>query len=125
VRQLLTESLLLAGLGGLLGLAFAAGWVRLLKVLIRAELPAWIAINIDRRVLAFTLAVSILTGLIAGLAPALQASKPELNELLKEGAKGSQGGSRRQLRKALVIAGIARGCGVRGLLYSGAAGNEG
>jgi ABC-type antimicrobial peptide transport system permease subunit len=64
----------------------------LLKVLIRAEMPARIAINIDWRVLAFTLAVSILTGLIAGLAPALQASKPDLNELLKEGAKGSQGG---------------------------------
>ncbi|MCI0389836.1 MAG: ABC transporter permease [Acidobacteria bacterium] len=107
MRQLLTESLLLAGLGGLLGLAFAAVWLRLLKVLIRAELPAWIAINIDWRVLAFTLAVSILTGLIAGLAPALQASKPDLNELLKESAKGSQGGSRRQLRRALVIAEIA------------------
>jgi putative ABC transport system permease protein len=107
VRQLLTESLLLAGLGGLLGLAFAAGWVRLLKTLIRAELPAWITINIDWRVLAFTFAVSILTGLIAGMAPALQASKPDLNELLKEGAKGSQGGARSQLRGALVVAEIA------------------
>ncbi len=57
--------------------------------------------------LAFTLAVSILTGLIAGLAPALQASKPDLKDLLKEGAKGSQGGARRQLRKVLVVAEIA------------------
>jgi putative ABC transport system permease protein len=107
VRQLLTESLLLAIAGGLAGLAFAWGWVRLLRSLVRAELPAWIAINIDWRVLAFTLAVSILTGLIAGLAPALQASKPDLNEVLKEGAKGSQGGARQHLRKALVAAEIA------------------
>jgi putative ABC transport system permease protein len=107
ILQLLTESLLLAIVGGLVGLAFAWGWVRLLRPLVRAELPAWVAINIDWRVLAFTLVVSILTGLIAGLAPALQASKPDLNELLKEGAKGSQGGARRLLRKALVVAEIA------------------
>jgi putative ABC transport system permease protein len=106
IRQLLTESLLLAGLGGLLGLAFAVGWVRLLKGLIRAELPTWIAIDLDWRVLIFTLAVSLFTGLIAGLAPALQASKPDLNELLKEGAKGSQGG-RQGLRKALIVAEVA------------------
>jgi putative ABC transport system permease protein len=107
MRQLLTESLLLAGVGGLVGLATGWGWARLLRSLVRAELPAWIAINLDWRVLVFTLAVSILTGLIAGLAPALQASKPDLNELLKEGAKGSQGGARRQLRKALVVSEIA------------------
>lgn len=106
IRQLLTESLLLAGLGGLLGLAFAVGWVRLLKGLIRAELPTWIAIDLDWRVLVFTLVVSLITGLIAGLAPALQVSKPDLNELLKEGAKGSQGG-RQGLRKALIVAEVA------------------
>lgn len=71
IRQLLTESILLAGLGGLLGLAFAVGWVRLLKTLIRAELPTWIAIDIDWRVLVFTLAVSLLTGLFAGLTRSL------------------------------------------------------
>jgi putative ABC transport system permease protein len=106
IRQLLTESLLLAASGGLLGLAFAVGWVRLLRGLIRAELPTWIVIDLDWRVLVFTLAVSLITGLIAGLAPALQASKPDLNELLKEGAKGSQGG-RQGLRKALIVAEVA------------------
>lgn len=106
IRQLLTESLLLAASGGLLGLAFAVGWVRLLKGLIRAELPTWIAIDLDWRVLVFTLVVSLITGLIAGLAPALQVSKPDLNELLKEGAKGSQGG-RQGLRKALIVAEVA------------------
>src|SRR6266545_3985775 len=99
--------LLLAAGGGLIGLATGWGWVRLLRSLVRAEMPTWIVINIDWRVLAFTLAVSILTGLIAGLAPALQASKPDLNELLKEGAKGSQGAARHELRKALIVAEIA------------------
>jgi putative ABC transport system permease protein len=107
IRQLLTESVLLAGMGGLLGLAFAVGGARLLKGLIRAELPTWVTIELDWRVLMFTLAVSLLTGLIAGLAPALQASKPNLNELLKEGAKGSQGEARLRLRKALIVAEVA------------------
>lgn len=106
VRQLLTESVLLAGCGGLVGLAFAWLSVRGLKTLIRAELPSWVAIDLDWRVLFFTLGVSLLTGLIAGLAPALQASKPDLNDLLKEGAKGSQCG-RQQLRKVLVVAEVA------------------
>jgi len=103
----LKTTLLLAGLGGLVGLATGWGWVKLLRPLVRSELPAWIAIDLDWRVLLFTLDVSVLTGLIAGLAPALQASKPDLNDLLKEGAKGSQGGARQQLRKALIVAEIA------------------
>lgn len=107
VRQLLTESLLLGIIGGLLGLVFAWWWVGLLRGLIRAELPVWLTINIDWRVLVFTLAVSLITGLLAGIAPALQASKPNLNDLLKEGAKGSQGSARRRLREALVVAEIA------------------
>ncbi len=106
MRQLLTESVLLAGSGGVVGLAFAWLSVRGLKSLIRAELPSWVAIDLDGRVLVFTLVVSLLTGLLAGLAPAWQASKPDLNDLLKEGAKGSQGG-RQQLRKALVVAEVA------------------
>ena len=106
IRQLLTEALLLAGSGGLLGLGVAWGCVRGLKALIRAELPTWVTIDLDWRVLVFTLAASLLAGLLAGLAPALQASKPDLNELLKEGAKGSQGG-RQRLRKALVVIEIA------------------
>jgi putative ABC transport system permease protein len=107
MRQLLTESLLLSGVGGLVGLATGWAWVRLLRSLVRAELPAWITINIDWRVLAFTMTVSILTGLVAGFAPAFHVSKPDLNELLKEGAKGSQGAARSQLRMALVAAEIA------------------
>jgi putative ABC transport system permease protein len=107
IRLLLTESVLLAGIGGLFGLAFAFVGARFLKGLIRAELPTWVAIDLDWRALMFTLAVSLLTGLVTGLAPALQASNPDLNELLKEGAKGSQGEARLRLRKALIIAEIA------------------
>jgi putative ABC transport system permease protein len=107
IRQLLTESLLTAIVGGLAGLAMGWGWVRLLRSFVRAEMPVWVTIDIDWRVFAFTMAVSILTGLIAGLAPAMQASRPDLNELLKEGAKGSQGAARQRLRKALVVAEIA------------------
>jgi putative ABC transport system permease protein len=106
VRQLLTESLLLAGVGGLAGLATGWVWIRPLRSLVRAELPAWVTINIDWRVLVFTLAVSILTGLVAGLAPALQISRPDLNELLKEGARGSHGAARSRLRKALIVSEI-------------------
>ncbi len=74
--------------------------------LARNTTTSWVTIELDWRVLVFTLGVSLLTGLIAGLAPALQASKPDLNDLLKEGAKGSQGG-RQQLRKVLVVAEVA------------------
>jgi putative ABC transport system permease protein len=106
IRQLLTESALLAITGGVFGLALAELCVRLLSVAIGVELPPWIVINIDERALIFTLAISILTGILAGIAPALQASKPDLNELLKEGARGSSD-SRRRLRRALVVAEIA------------------
>ena len=106
IRQLLTESVLLALTGGVFGLLLAALCVRLLSATIGVELPPWIVINIDGKALIFTLTVSILTGIVAGLAPALQASKPDLNELLKEGARGSSD-SRHRLRRALVVTEIA------------------
>jgi putative ABC transport system permease protein len=106
VRQLLTESLVLGALSGLIGLATAWLWTHLLSSLIRVQLPAWIKIGIDGRVLIFTLALSLLTGLIAGLAPAWQTSRPDINELLKAGARGSSGSSH-FLRQTLVVAEIA------------------
>jgi predicted permease len=107
IRLLLTESLLLALLGGALGLGLAAGSVKLIAAMASLKLPSWVVIDIDGRVLWFTLIVSVLTGVLAGLAPALQASNPNLNELLKEGARGSAGGGRQQLRRVLVVAEIA------------------
>ncbi|HXG64362.1 MAG TPA: ABC transporter permease, partial [Blastocatellia bacterium] len=107
IRQLLTESVLLALLSGAAGLALAFWWVELLAAMIRIELPPWMTIRMDLRVLIFVLLISMLTGVLAGLAPALQASRPNLNELLKEGARGSSGGARYRLRRALAAAEIA------------------
>ena len=107
VRQLLTESLLVSSFGGMVGVVFAWGWIRLLGTLTQTQLPPWVKVSIDWRVLIFAFVVSIGAGLIAGLAPSVQASRPDLNELLKEGAKGSSGGTRQRLRQALVIAEVA------------------
>jgi len=107
-RLLLTESLLLATCGGLSGLLLAFWGVELLSALMRIELPEWIDIGIDFRVLGFTFAVSTLAGGLAGLFPALQASKTCLNESLKDGARGLSGAApQRNLRAALVVAEIA------------------
>ena len=76
VRQFLVESVILASLGGLVGLALAAGGVRLLIALAPGDLPRVEQVTIDGQVLAFTLGVSMLTGLIFGLVPAWQSARP-------------------------------------------------
>jgi putative ABC transport system permease protein len=108
IRQLLTESILLALVGGAFGLLLAHGEIRLLRSLNPANIPRLSEIDIDGRVLGFTFLIAILTGIIFGLAPALQASKTDLNETLKEGARGSTGGINRQrVRSLLVISEVA------------------
>jgi putative ABC transport system permease protein len=108
IRQMLTESVLLSVVGGAFGLALAYGEIKLLLSLNPANIPRLSDIVIDGRVLAFTFLIAILTGIIFGLAPALQASKTELNETLKEGARGSTGGINRQrVRSLLVISEVA------------------
>lgn len=107
IRQLLTESLLLALIGGALGLLLAFAGIKLLLSLNPPNIPRLGEIDVDLRVLGFTLLVSILTGIIFGLAPALQASNPNLNETLKESSRGSTGGrSRQRIRGLLVISEI-------------------
>jgi putative ABC transport system permease protein len=107
-RQLLTESVLLALAGGALGLMIAFGCVRLLVAAAPQQLPRVQEIHVDLLVLVFTLGVSLLTGLLFGLAPALQASHLELSEVLKEGGRGNSAGPRHgRLRNLLVIAEIA------------------
>ena len=107
VRQLLTESVMLAGLGGGLGLVVAAFSFEFLKKLIPAGLFAS-SLRIDLRVLGFALAVSLITGIIFGLLPALQASRVDLNEALKQGGgREGLGVSGGRLRGALVITEIA------------------
>ncbi|MFP5262087.1 MAG: ABC transporter permease [Blastocatellia bacterium] len=108
-RQLLTESVILALAGGACGLMLAAWGMDTLLALAPADLPRVKDVALDGNALLFTLAVTVLTGVIFGLAPALQASKPDLNETLKEsGGRGSTGGVRRQrMRNALVVAEVA------------------
>jgi putative ABC transport system permease protein len=106
VRQLLTESLLLAVLGGGIGILLAIWAVKAFSSSMLTSLPRAESIAVDGKVLWFTLAVSLLTGALFGLTPALQASNPQLSATLKEG--GRQGsGSRSRLRNGLVIAELA------------------
>jgi putative ABC transport system permease protein len=108
VRQLLTESLLLAFLGGGLGLLLAIWGTALVESAGSKINPMFHDIHLDMRCLAFTLGLSIITGLIFGLAPALQISKPNLAESLKEAGRGSgPSASRNRLRSMLVVSEIA------------------
>jgi predicted permease len=107
VRQLLTESLLLALMGGGLGLLLATWGLDLLVAVSPSDLPLMGEVGLDTQVLGFTVAVSVLTGILFGLAPALQASRLDLNESLKEGGRGSTEGRRNRVRSLLVISEIA------------------
>src|SRR5262249_33255367 len=94
VRQMLTESLVLAAAGGVAGLLIAALGLRVLLALAPSDIPRLDQIRIDWQVLAFALGVSLATGVVFGLVPALLASKPDFNESLKEGGRGSTAGIR-------------------------------
>ena len=109
VRQLLTESLLLALLGSVIGLAFAWLGIKALVAISPRDLVSLQSVGLNVTVLAWTLGVSLLTGIIFGLAPALHISRLNLNDSLKDGGKSESGqasGSRR-LRSALVVSEIA------------------
>jgi putative ABC transport system permease protein len=108
VRQLLTESLLLAFLGGGLGLFLSIWGIGVIERIGSKINPMFNGFRIDMRCLAFTFGVSILTGLIFGLAPAFQMSRPNLSESLKESGRGSGGLAKgNRLRGALVITEVA------------------
>ncbi|HEY7547370.1 MAG TPA: ABC transporter permease, partial [Blastocatellia bacterium] len=108
IRQLMTESLMLALIGGGLGLLLAMWGLDFLVALSPEDIPRLGEITLDSRVTAFTLLVSVVTGLIFGLAPALQVSKLDLNETLKEGSRGASGSLRRNRARSLfVIAEVA------------------
>ncbi|MEP7343281.1 MAG: ABC transporter permease [Acidobacteriota bacterium] len=107
VRQLLTESVLLAVAGGLTGLLFAWLSFSFLKQIIPASMALNAGVKIDVRIFGFTLLLSLLTGIVFGLAPALQAAKVDLNEALKSGGRTGAGAGHRRLRGALVVTEIA------------------
>ena len=107
IRQLLTESVLLAAMGGTLGLVLTLWGMDVLLGALPSYMPRASEIGVDRRVLLFTVALSTLTGLVFGLAPAWRATKNDLNEALKEGGKTSSAGGSRSMRNALVVAEVA------------------
>jgi putative ABC transport system permease protein len=108
IRQLLTESLLLSLLGGAVGLLFAVWGKDLLLALAPQDLPRVSEASLDRWVLAFTAGITLLTGLSFGLVPALQSSRPNLNETLKDAGRGStEGGRRHLIRSTLVVLEVA------------------
>ncbi len=107
VRQLLTESLLLALISSAVGMLLAQWAIDALSTLGPEQLPRLQAVSIDGRILLFTLGLTLLTGLLFGLAPALQAGQVNLNELLKEGGRSGAGQRQRRLRDALVVVEVA------------------
>jgi putative ABC transport system permease protein len=108
VRQMLTESLLLSLVGGTLGLLLAMWVTAGLAQFTTAGLPRLNEISADRTVLVFSLLVSILTGILFGIFPALQASRTDIHDALKEGGRnGTAGSGKRRLRDALVTAEVA------------------
>jgi putative ABC transport system permease protein len=107
VRQLLTESVLLAIVGGVLGLLLAVESVKWL-VALNPNMPRAAEVGVDGHVMVFTLLVSVLTGLLFGLAPALQTSRSNLQETLRDGNRsGGSDAAGRALRRGLVVAEVA------------------
>lgn len=109
IRQLLTESLLLALLGSLLGLGFAWLGIKALIAISPRDLVSFQTVSLNVFVLLWTLGISLLTGIVFGLAPALHISRLNLNDTLKEGGKSesAQASGNRRLRSALVVSEIA------------------
>ncbi len=109
LRQLLTESVLIGVLGGCLGILFGYWGIRWFEASLPPDdqAPYWMVFSIDSTVLLFTLGIAVVTGLLFGLAPAVQASKTDLNETLKDGARGAGGGAKNRIRSGLVVAEVA------------------
>ena len=104
MRQLLTESVLLGLCGGLAGILFARWGLDALLALAPADLPRTADIQLDTGILLLCLVLSAVTGLVFGIAPAWLAARPDVNEALKQGSRGStEGGARGRLRGALVV----------------------
>jgi putative ABC transport system permease protein len=106
-RQLLTESMLLSLAGGALGLLLAVGGLRALMAFVPADLGVLRESGLDSKVLAFTAAICVATGIICGLLPALRTLRANLAGVLKQGSKGTSGSGHRRTHNVLVISEIA------------------
>jgi putative ABC transport system permease protein len=108
IRQLLSKALIIGLLSAPLGIVLAWGTLKLLDQSIPPDsIPYFIYWSLDARSIAYTVAISLLTGVVFGLVPALHATRSSLQDSLKEGARGSTGGRRAWLRNGLVVAEIA------------------
>jgi predicted permease len=107
LRQLITESCLLTGLGAVAGLLCARAAVTILITQSPVAFPSFVTPELDVRVAAFTIAVSLVCGILVGLAPSLQVWSVDLNGVLKDAARGSDGRHSQRLRSALVVAELA------------------
>jgi putative ABC transport system permease protein len=108
IRQLLAESVVLGMVGSAVGLLFAVWGVDLMLTALPNEVPYWIRFDFDWRVFSFALGIGALSSVLFGLAPALQASSPQLVDALKEGGRTGAGGAKGQrLRNSLVVAEVA------------------
>lgn len=108
IRQLLIESVLLSVVGGALGLLLAVWWSDLLIALGKQNIPRAVQVGLDWRVLLYTFVVSVGTGILFGLAPAIQSSRTGLSESLKEGGRGAgSGAAKNRLRASLVVSEVA------------------
>src|SRR6266481_3932334 len=108
VAQLITESVLLSLAGAAVGLLVASWGIEMIRAGMPAEvekyITGWKEIQLDARALAFTLSAAVLTGILAGMAPALQGSRPNLTDALREGGRGSSAGRARHRLRALLVA---------------------
>src|SRR5205085_10422761 len=108
VQQLLAESVLLGGVGGVVGLLAARFGVAAITTSVGQRLPRAAEIDVDGRVLAFTFVLALLTGLFAGIAPAWRLTRRDLNDSLKQGlGKGAAESGERRVRNLLVVSEVA------------------
>lgn len=103
MRQLLVESVMVGMIGGACGVLVALWGVDIVASAIQIEIPYWMTCRIDGRVLFFALAISVTTGVLFGLAPALQASRTDVNDTLKEGGRSAGGSLRRNKARNLLV----------------------
>ena len=107
MRQLLTESIVLAFGGAIVGVLLALWEVRLLKAIVPVPLPPWQSIDVSGRALLFTIVLALVTGTIAGIVPALRLARGAVRESLATGVRGSGSARRSRTQRGLVVAEVA------------------